>query len=54
MLAFGPIADVVAIDWLLVGTGIATLPLALVFVMSRTVHEAGLLPEPPELPTTPV
>jgi DHA3 family macrolide efflux protein-like MFS transporter len=47
MLVFGPIADVVPIDWLLIGTGIAIIPLALAFIMSRTVHEAGLLPEPP-------
>ncbi|MDR1014892.1 MAG: MFS transporter [Coriobacteriales bacterium] len=47
MVVFGPLADVVSIDWLLVGTGAGIMLLGACVVASRTLRQAGLLPEPP-------
>jgi DHA3 family macrolide efflux protein-like MFS transporter len=47
MIAFGPLSDMIAIDWLLVGTGGAIMLLGVCIVASRTFRQAGLLPEPP-------
>ncbi|PZN11053.1 MAG: MFS transporter [Bacillota bacterium] len=41
MLLFGPIADVVKIEWLLVGTGVLTLVLTLFLARNRVLLEAG-------------
>ena len=41
MLGFGPLADVVSIEWLLVGTGILMATEALLLRRSRAVMEAG-------------
>ncbi|WP_371825327.1 MFS transporter [Paenibacillus soyae] len=41
MLIFGPLADVVEIEWLLVGTGLLILVLALFFVGNKQLIEAG-------------
>ncbi|WP_042168013.1 MFS transporter [Paenibacillus gorillae] len=41
MLIFGPLADVFAIEWLLVGTGLLLLILALFFVSNKRLIEAG-------------
>ncbi|MDR0432463.1 MAG: MFS transporter [Bifidobacteriaceae bacterium] len=46
MVVFGPMADAVDIRWLLIGTGIAILSLALVFRFNKAVREAGRPPEP--------
>ncbi|WP_235801836.1 MFS transporter [Ureibacillus manganicus] len=41
MLIFGPIADIVDIEWLLIGTGIAMTVLLIVLVKSKALLEAG-------------
>jgi DHA3 family macrolide efflux protein-like MFS transporter len=41
MIVFGPVADAVSIDVILVATGIAAALLAVPFMASRTLHEAG-------------
>ncbi|GHV86700.1 hypothetical protein AGMMS50230_23080 [Spirochaetia bacterium] len=41
MLVFGPVADVVAIDILLVGTGIVIVLLCIPYLASKTLREAG-------------
>jgi DHA3 family macrolide efflux protein-like MFS transporter len=41
MLVFGPIADTVSIDMLLVGTGIVVTLLAIPLITSKTLREAG-------------
>ena len=41
MLAFGPVSDTVAIDVLLIGTGIVITILCIPFVASKTLREAG-------------
>ncbi|MBJ6359730.1 MFS transporter [Paenibacillus sp. GCM10012307] len=41
MLIFGPLADVVEIEWLLVGTGLFTLVLTVFFVRNKRLIEAG-------------
>jgi DHA3 family macrolide efflux protein-like MFS transporter len=41
MLVFGPIADKVAIDVLLIGTGIALMALAIPFAANKTLREIG-------------
>lgn len=41
MLIFGPIADVVQIEWLLIGTGLLILVLSIVFGRSKVLIEAG-------------
>jgi DHA3 family macrolide efflux protein-like MFS transporter len=41
MLVFGPIADKVAIDVLLIGTGIALVLLAIPFIANKTLRETG-------------
>jgi DHA3 family macrolide efflux protein-like MFS transporter len=58
MLVFGPLADFVTIDLLLIVTGVLMVPLALVFLVSRSLREAGKLPEqaavsPPEASADP-
>jgi DHA3 family macrolide efflux protein-like MFS transporter len=41
MLVFGPLADVVSIDYLMTGSGIAIMLLCIPYVASRTLREAG-------------
>lgn len=41
MLVFGPIADVVAIEWLLIGTGVLLLVLVFTLIGSKALLEAG-------------
>jgi DHA3 family macrolide efflux protein-like MFS transporter len=41
MLLFGPLADVVSIDWLLIGTGIVIFLLTFPYLMSKSLREAG-------------
>ena len=41
MLVFGPVSDTVAIDILLIGTGIAIALLCIPFMASKTLREAG-------------
>ncbi len=41
MLVFGPIADVIRIEWLLIGTGIFLFVLSFVITKSRSLIEAG-------------
>ncbi len=58
MLLFGPLADVTPIEWLLRGTGIAIMGIALLPLLSRTMLEAGepvnkAKAENPELATEP-
>jgi DHA3 family macrolide efflux protein-like MFS transporter len=48
MLIFGPLADVISIDLLLIITGVLMAPLALTFLMSRSLRKAGELPEQAE------
>jgi DHA3 family macrolide efflux protein-like MFS transporter len=48
MLIFGPLADVVSIDWLLIGTGVGIMLLGICVVASKTLRQAGLLPKPPD------
>lgn len=42
MLIFGPLADVVKIEWLLVGTGLFMLVLTVFFVRNKRLVEAGM------------
>ncbi|MFF2480451.1 MFS transporter [Paenibacillus sp. NPDC058071] len=42
MLIFGPLSDIVDIEWLLVGTGILTLVMTLFFARNRSLVEAGM------------
>ncbi|MFB5763283.1 MFS transporter [Paenibacillus medicaginis] len=41
MLVFGPIADIIAIEWLLMGTGVFLLIESLLMLRSKTLIEAG-------------
>ncbi|MBM7619961.1 DHA3 family macrolide efflux protein-like MFS transporter [Bacillus tianshenii] len=41
MLIFGPIADFIAIEWLLIGTGVLIIILAILLVRNRVLLEAG-------------
>ncbi|MNN41986.1 hypothetical protein D3C81_1561370 [compost metagenome] len=41
MLIFGPIADFVKIEWLLIGTGLFMIVLSIIFGRSRVLLEAG-------------
>jgi DHA3 family macrolide efflux protein-like MFS transporter len=41
MLIFGPLADTISIDYLLIGTGIVMALLAIPFVTSKVLREAG-------------
>jgi DHA3 family macrolide efflux protein-like MFS transporter len=41
MIVFGPVADAVSIDIILVATGIAATLLTVPFIASGTLHEAG-------------
>ncbi|OIB02020.1 MFS transporter [Paenibacillus sp. LC231] len=52
MLIFGPLADVVKIEWLLVGTGLFMLVLTVFFARNKRLVEAGMpLPEEQEAAT---
>ncbi|RAR43288.1 MFS transporter [Paenibacillus sp. MDMC362] len=52
MLIFGPLADVVKIEWLLVGTGLFMLVLTVFFARNKRLIEAGMpLPEEQEAAT---
>ncbi|KZS48623.1 MFS transporter [Paenibacillus glucanolyticus] len=42
MLVFGPLADVIEIEWLLMGTGLFMLVLALFFIRNKRLVEAGM------------
>lgn len=42
MLIFGPLADVVKIDWLLIGTGLFMLVLTIFFARNKRLLEAGM------------
>ncbi|GHV71709.1 hypothetical protein AGMMS49928_24780 [Spirochaetia bacterium] len=42
MLVFGPVADKVSIDILLIGTGIALMLLAIPFVANKKLREIGI------------
>ena len=48
MLVFGPLAELVRIEWLLVGTGVAMLAQLVWVLLNRTLIEAGMPPAPPE------
>ena len=41
MLVFGPIADIIAIEWLLIGTGILILVLSFYMARNKVLVEAG-------------
>ena len=41
MMIFGPLADVVPIEWLLVGTGVLIIALAMLFASNKALVEAG-------------
>jgi DHA3 family macrolide efflux protein-like MFS transporter len=41
MLIFGPVSDSVAIEWLLLGTGVLVLIQSVFLLISRTLREAG-------------
>jgi len=43
MLVFGPIADVIAIEWLLIGTGLLMFFQGFLLLGSKTLIEAGKL-----------
>lgn len=52
MLIFGPLADVVKIEWLLVGTGLFMLVLTVFFARNKRLVEAGMpLPKEQEAAT---
>ncbi|MEK3885656.1 MFS transporter [Paenibacillus sp. PL2-23] len=42
MMIFGPLADVLRIEWLLVGTGLFVIALSLLFVRNKRLLEAGM------------
>lgn len=48
MLVFGPLAEVVRIEWILVGTGVAMLVQLVWVLMDRTLIESGIPPAAPE------
>lgn len=48
MLVFGPVADAVAIEWLLIGTGSFIFGLSFMLLGARTLYEAGEPGEPRE------
>ena len=41
MLVFGPVSDAIAIDWLLIGTGIGVAGLGVYMIADRVIREAG-------------
>jgi DHA3 family macrolide efflux protein-like MFS transporter len=41
MMIFGPLADVIQIEWLLLGTGLLLVALAIMFISSKQLVEAG-------------
>jgi DHA3 family macrolide efflux protein-like MFS transporter len=47
ILVFGPLADIMAIEWLLIGTGVFMSVMAIVLTNNRVLVEAGKpVPEP--------
>jgi DHA3 family macrolide efflux protein-like MFS transporter len=50
ILLFGPLADLVRIEWLLVGTGLVIFVLGFILVGSKTLVAAGRRPEAPQTP----
>lgn len=42
MLIFGPLADVIEIEWLLVGTGLFIVILSVFFIRNKRLVEAGM------------
>ncbi len=42
MLIFGPLADVVKVEWLLIGTGLLMLLLTVFFTRNKRLVEAGM------------
>ena len=46
MLLFGPVSDSVAIEWLLLITGVLMLVQSTFLLVSRTLREAGCLQRP--------
>jgi DHA3 family macrolide efflux protein-like MFS transporter len=53
LVAFGPLADVVAIDWLLVGSGVVLLALSALTLANRKLVASGVAPvktAPPPVP----
>ena len=47
MVLFGPLADIVPIEYLLIGTGIVTLLLSIIMTRSRVLREVGWPVEKP-------
>jgi DHA3 family macrolide efflux protein-like MFS transporter len=41
MLVFGPIADIIKIEWLLIGTGLLIIVLTLFMIKNKVLIEAG-------------
>ena len=41
MLIFGPLADIIAIEWLLIGTGVLTILLSVMLGRDQVLIEAG-------------
>ncbi|MDR1422179.1 MAG: MFS transporter [Coriobacteriales bacterium] len=50
MLFFGPLADLISIDLLLIATGAGIALLSLYLVGNRSIHEAGISPTNPQAP----
>lgn len=46
MILWGPLSDVIKIDWILLGTGIIIFLMGLVFVIDKTLLEAGIIDLP--------
>jgi DHA3 family macrolide efflux protein-like MFS transporter len=44
MIIFGPLADKVSIDFILIGTGVVMALLAVLFAANKTLREAGKTP----------
>jgi DHA3 family macrolide efflux protein-like MFS transporter len=42
MVVFGPLADVIPVDWLLIATGIGIALLSLYLIANRSLREAGI------------
>lgn len=47
MLVFGPLADIVRIEWLLIGTGTFMLAVTFALIRNKPLLEAGIKPAPP-------
>jgi DHA3 family macrolide efflux protein-like MFS transporter len=48
IMVFGPLADVVSIDWLMIGTGCAIVILGALYISNRTLRLAGAPPASPQ------